>query len=46
MNATGKARVVGTDELSDLGADIAFVEACFNEHFDQAMSAQNQNGQD
>ena len=35
MNATGSARVVGTDELSDLGADIAFVEACFNEHFDQ-----------
>lgn len=35
MNATGKARVVGTDKLSDLGADIAFVEACFNEHFDQ-----------
>lgn len=35
MNATGKARVVGTDELGDLGADIAFVEACFNEHFDQ-----------
>ena len=35
MNATGKARVVGTDELGDLGADVAFIEACFNEHFDQ-----------
>ena len=35
MNATGKARVVGADEFGDLGADVAFVEPCFNEHFDQ-----------
>ena len=35
MNATGKARVVSTDELGNLGADVAFVEACFNKHFDQ-----------
>ena len=35
MNATGKTRVVSADKLGDLGADVAFVKTCFNEHFDQ-----------